>query len=101
MPSLPFDDENAPLYSVGQVSDMLEVPPAYLRRLDEQQVVSPSRSAGGQRRYSRREISRLQRVGDLVAEGLTLAGVRRVMDLQDRVAELEADQPDRAEQTDA
>jgi MerR family transcriptional regulator/heat shock protein HspR len=90
MVRLLVDDEDAPLYSVGQVADMLEVPQAYLRRLDEHAVVRPSRSSGGQRRYSRREIERLQRANDLVEQGLTLAGVRRVMELEDRVSELEA-----------
>jgi MerR family transcriptional regulator/heat shock protein HspR len=91
MASLPIDDQDAPLYSVGQVAGMLGVPQAYLRRLDELDVVSPTRSAGGQRRYSRREINRVQRVIALVKEGLTLAGARRVLALEDRVAELEAE----------
>ena len=53
MPSLPIDDENLPLFTVGQVAAMLEVQHAFLRRLDEFRVVRPSRSAGGQRRYTR------------------------------------------------
>jgi MerR family transcriptional regulator/heat shock protein HspR len=57
---LPFDDEHAPLYTVGQVAGMLEVQPAFLRRLDVEEVVQPARSEGGQRRYSRSEISRVQ-----------------------------------------
>lgn len=85
------DEQGALLYSVGQVADMLGVPQAYLRRLDERDVVTPSRSAGGQRRYSRREIDQVQRVISLVEEGLNLAGARRVLTLEGRVAELEAD----------
>lgn len=90
MGRLPFDDPAAPLFTVGQVADMLAVQPAFLRRLDQQDVVRPARSEGGQRRYSRDQIDRVAEVCALVGEGLTLAGVRRVFELQARVAELEA-----------
>ncbi|WP_267883951.1 MerR family transcriptional regulator [Kitasatospora aureofaciens] len=49
------------------------------------------RSAGGRRRYSRREINRVAALVKLISEGLTLEGARRVRDLQARVEELEAD----------
>jgi MerR family transcriptional regulator/heat shock protein HspR len=89
MPSLPLDDENRPLFTVGQVSEMLEIQQAFLRRLDQYRVVQPSRSAGGQRRYTRREITVVQYVVNLVDEGMTLAAVRRVLELEDRVRDLE------------
>lgn len=91
MPSLPLDDEDRPLFTVGQVSDMLEVQQAFLRRLDEFRVVSPSRSAGGQRRYTRNEIVVVRYVVDLIADGLTIPAVRRVLELEARVRELEAE----------
>ena len=47
MASSPLEDENAPLYTVGQVAEMLAVKHAFLRRVDALQVVSPHRSAGG------------------------------------------------------
>jgi MerR family transcriptional regulator/heat shock protein HspR len=90
MPSLPLDDENRPMFTVGQVSEMLEIQQAFLRRLDEFRVVSPSRSAGGQRRYTRREITVVRYVVDLVDEGMTLAAIRRVLKLEALVRELEA-----------
>ena len=74
MPSLPLDDENRPIFTVGQVSDMLEIQQAFLRRLDQLGVVSPSRSAGRQRRYTRREITVVRYVVDLVDE----EGARRL-----------------------
>jgi MerR family transcriptional regulator, heat shock protein HspR len=91
MPSLPFDDENLPLFTVGQVSQMLEIQQAFLRRLDQLRVVRPTRSAGGQRRYTRREITVVQYVVNLVDEGMTLPGVRRVLELEERVRQLEAE----------
>ena len=89
MPSLPLDDENLPLFTVGQVSQMLEIQQAFLRRLDEFRVVRPSRSAGGQRRYTRNEITVVQYVVELAGEGMTLAAIRRVLELEARVKDLE------------
>jgi len=79
---LPIDDHQAALYTVGQVADMLGVQQAFLRRLDAERVVQPARSAGGQRRYSRAEIGRVERVTQLTGEGFTLAGIRRVLELE-------------------
>jgi MerR family transcriptional regulator/heat shock protein HspR len=53
--------------------------------------VVPSRSPGGQRRYSRREIDQVVDVIQLLEEGLTLAGAQRVLALQARIGVLEAD----------
>jgi MerR family transcriptional regulator, heat shock protein HspR len=89
VPSLPLDDENLPLFTVGQVSVMLEVQQAFLRRLDQKGVVSPSRSEGKQRRYSRREITVVQYVVQLADQGVSLAGVRRILELEAQVQELE------------
>jgi DNA-binding transcriptional MerR regulator len=86
---LPFDDEHAPLYSVGQVAGMLGVQPAFLRRLDTEQVVQPARSDGGQRRYSRSEIARVQQVSAMAEDGMTLAGIRRILELEAEVAQLQ------------
>ena len=88
---LPFDDENLPLFTVGQVAQMLEVQQAFLRRLDEFGVVSPVRSSGGQRRYSRTEVTIVRYVTQLADEGMTLAAIRRVLELEERVKILEAE----------
>lgn len=87
---LPIDDHHAPLYSVGQVASMLDVQQAFLRRLDEYEVVRPDRSAGGQRRYTRTEIDQVQYVVELIGEGMSLTAVRRVLELEQRVRDLEA-----------
>jgi MerR family transcriptional regulator, heat shock protein HspR len=89
MVSLPLDDENMPLFTVGQVAEMLEVQQAFLRRLDDFRVVRPSRSAGGQRRYTRNEIVVVRYVVELIDAGMTLNAVRRVLQLEARVRELE------------
>ncbi len=88
---LPFDDENLPLFTVGQVAQMLEVQQAFLRRLDEFGVVRPTRSSGGQRRYSRTEVTVVRYVAQLADEGMTLAAIRRVLELEHQLAELRAE----------
>lgn len=89
VPSLPIDDENLPLYTVGQVAATLDVQHAFLRRLDEFGVVRPSRSSGGQRRYTRHEVTTVANVLRLVEDGLTLAAIRRVLQLEGHVRHLE------------
>jgi MerR family transcriptional regulator, heat shock protein HspR len=93
MPAIPppagLDDPNWPLYTVGQVAQILGVQPAFLRRLDSHEVVRPTRSEGGQRRYSRAEVSRIEEVVGLAGEGFTLPAIRRVLQLQAEVAELQ------------
>ena len=84
----PLEDEHAPLFTVGQVADMLAVKQAFLRRVDEKQVVSPQRSAGGQRRYTRYQIRVIQQVVTMADEGITLQAIRRIIDLEQQLAEL-------------
>ena len=82
----PLEDEHAPLYTVGQVADMLEIKQAFLRRVDEKQVVSPQRSPGGQRRYTRYQIRVIQQVVSMADEGITLQAIRRIIDLEQQLA---------------
>lgn len=87
----PYDDPSAPFFTVGQVAEMLDVQQAFLRRLETHELVTPDRTDGNQRRYSRDDISRVTEVMSLVDEGLTLAGVRRVLELQAEVDSLRAE----------
>lgn len=85
---LPFEDEHAPLYGVGQVAAMLGVRPAFVRRLDAEGVVRPGRTEGGQRRYSQAEVLRVRHVSEMAGEGMSLAGIRRILVLEAEVADL-------------
>ena len=85
-PEFPADD--VPLYTVGQVADMLGVQPAYLRRLDTHDVVRASRSTGRQRRYSRVDIDRIGAITTLMGEGMTLAGAHRIIELRAEIDDL-------------
>jgi len=94
--SSPLEDEHAPLYTVGQVAEMLAVKQAFLRRVDDLQVVSPQRSAGRQRRYSRYEIRVIQQVVTMADEGITLLAIRRIIELERRLAEVIAERDELA-----
>jgi MerR family transcriptional regulator/heat shock protein HspR len=82
----PFDDENTPLFTVGQVAEMLAIKQAFLRRVDDLQVVSPQRTPGGQRRYTRYEIRIIQQVVSMADEGITLQAIRRIIELESQLA---------------
>src|SRR6266567_4951356 len=92
----PFDDENVPLFTVGQVAEMLAVKQAFLRRVDDLQVVSPQRSAGGQRRYTRYEIRVIQQVVSMADEGITLQAIRRIIELEQQLAVVTAERDELA-----
>ena len=84
----PFEEENVPLFTVGQVAEMLSLKQAFLRRVDELRVVSPQRSAGGQRRYTRIEIRVIRQVASMADEGMTMPAIRRIIELEQRLAEV-------------
>ena len=88
MAPTPLDDENAPLYTVGQVAEMLAVKQAFLRRVDDLNVVSPRRSAGNQRRYTRYEIRIIQQVVSMADKGITMQAIRRIIELERQLAEV-------------
>jgi MerR family transcriptional regulator, heat shock protein HspR len=101
-----LDDQDYPAVTMGQAAELLGVQPAFLRSLDAADVMQPVRSAGGHRRYSRRQLEFAARMRSLFDEGLTLEAAHRVLRLEDelvaareRIAELESqlDQRGRAE----
>ena len=81
-------DDGDPLYTVSQAAQMLDMQPAFIRRLDTEGVVIPARSAGGQRRYSRIEIDHIAALAGLMGEGMTLAGAQRIIELENEIADL-------------
>jgi DNA-binding transcriptional MerR regulator len=81
-------DDDAPLYTVSQAAQLLEMQPAFVRRLDTEGVVCPARSAGGQRRYTRTELNHIAALAGLMSEGMTLAGAQRIIELENEIADL-------------
>jgi MerR family transcriptional regulator/heat shock protein HspR len=84
-----FDDRIT--FTVGQAADLLNVQQAFLRRLEAHALVQPDRSDGNQRRYNRGDLDRVSRICELVDDGLTLNGVRRVQELEAEVFMLKAE----------
>lgn len=84
-----LDDEDYPTFSTGQVARLLDVQEAFLRSLDAADVVRPQRSAGGHRRYTRRQLALIVRLREQLDDGHPLAAAARIVDLQDRLAAAE------------
>lgn len=84
-------DRQAPRYSVGQAAELLGVRPWFLRRLDTLGVVTPARSEGDQRRYSRSQLEQVADAKAMMDDGVSTEGVRRVLALQSKVERLEAE----------
>ncbi|WP_163507324.1 MerR family transcriptional regulator [Fodinicola acaciae] len=82
-----LDDQDYPTYTTGQGATLLDVQVAFLRSLDAAGVVRPARSAGGHRRYSRRQLARVSRLRDLFDEGHSMAAAARIADLEDQLAD--------------
>jgi len=85
-----LDDEDYPAVTMGQAAELLDVQPAFLRSLDAAGVLSPERSGGGHRRYSRRQLNLAARMRELFDEGLTLDASARIVALQDELAAAQA-----------
>ena len=91
-----FDDDDFPAYTMGRAAEMTGVTPAFLRSLGEAGLISPQRSDGGHRRYSRHQLRLATRARALVDEGLPLTAACRIVTLEDqleaahrRIADLE------------
>ena len=96
-----LDDEDYASVTMGQAAELLEVNPAFLRSLDAAGVLTPRRSGGGHRRYSRRQLTLAARLRELIDDGMTLDAAVRIVGLQDelrsartRIDELESDRRD-------
>lgn len=81
-------DSRTPLYGIAVAAQLVDMPEATLRLFERRGLLTPSRSDGGTRRYSEGDIVRLRRAGRLRDEGMNLAGIGRLLDLEDENAEL-------------
>jgi MerR family transcriptional regulator/heat shock protein HspR len=90
MPGLPpGTDVNTPMFVISVAAELAGLHAQTLRGYDRLGLVSPGRSAGGGRRYSARDIALLREVQRLSQdEGVNLAGVKRIIDLERTVGEL-------------
>jgi MerR family transcriptional regulator/heat shock protein HspR len=81
-----LDDPDYPAYTTGQAAEVLGVRQAFLRSLDAAGAVTPQRSAGGRRCYTRRQLAFAARIRELVDQGHTQAAALRILDLEDDLA---------------
>ncbi|WKG13093.1 MerR family DNA-binding transcriptional regulator [Nocardia sp. PE-7] len=82
-----LDDDTYPAYSMGRAAEIPGVTPAFLRGLDTARLLTPQRSEGGHRRYSRYQLRITGRVRELVDAGTTLDASCRIVILEDQLAE--------------
>lgn len=71
------------VYGIGVAAELSGVPPQSMRQYEARQLLTPTRTEGGTRRYSQNDIERLARITELLDAGLNLAGIAMVLDLQD------------------
>jgi len=89
-------DRDRALYIISVAAELAGVHPQTLRIYERKGLLAPARTSGRSRRYSESDIELLRRIQELTNEGVSLAGVQRVLDLEDqvetakrRIAELE------------
>lgn len=78
------------VYGISVAAELSGIAVQSLRLYERHGLVSPARSDGGTRRYSAEDLARLRRISELVAAGINLTGIARILDLQDDNAALVA-----------
>jgi MerR family transcriptional regulator, heat shock protein HspR len=89
--NMPWGEPGRGLFSISVAAELTGLHPQTLRLYDQEGLVSPGRSAGGTRRYSTDDIDRLHQVMALTSDGINLAGVRRILELQEETRLLQAE----------
>lgn len=75
------------VYVISVAAELAGLHPQTLRIYERKGLVDPARTGGGSRRYSEDDIDQLRRIQELTAEGLNLAGVQRVLELEAELAD--------------
>lgn len=85
------DPLDRPIYLISQAAELAGMHAQTLRQYDRLGLVAPRRTPGRGRRYSLRDIARLRKIQNLSqVDGINLAGIKQILDLEDRVRELES-----------
>ncbi|HEU4811741.1 MAG TPA: helix-turn-helix transcriptional regulator [Nocardioides sp.] len=79
---------DAAVYVISVAAQLTGLHPQTLRTYERLGLVTPGRTVGGGRRYSHHDIERLREIADLTSVGIGIEGVRRILDLQNRVSAL-------------
>lgn len=81
-------DPSQPVYVISVAAELAGMHAQTLRQYDRLGLVTPERTRGGGRRYSMRDIELLRQVQELSNDGVSLAGIRRIMKLENQVSAL-------------
>jgi len=84
----PESDEELALYVISVAAQLSGLHPQTLRQYDRMGLVSPSRAQGRGRRYSLRDIALLRNVSRMVQEGINLAGIKRIIELESAMSNM-------------
>lgn|SRR5262245_32222404 len=76
------------VYVISVAAELAGVHPQTLRIYERKGLLDPARTVGGNRRYSDGDIERLRRIAELTSDGLNLAGVKRVLELEEQLRAL-------------
>ena len=82
-----FGDDDYPAYTMGRAAEITGASQDFLRRLDEAKLITPVRSAGGHRRYSRYQLRIAARARELVDQGTPIEAACRIVILEDQLEE--------------
>lgn len=82
-------DINMPIYVISVAAELADMHPQTLRQYDRLGLVTPSRAPGRARRYSQRDVNVLREVQRLSQEGVSLEGIRRILELENQVMALQ------------
>lgn len=77
-----------PIYVISVAAQLADMHPQTLRQYDRLGLVVPARQAGGQRRYSTEDVRLLRRIQSLSRDGVSLEGIRRIVELEAEVDQL-------------
>ena len=93
-----MDEQSRGVFAISVAAEMASMQIQNLRVYERRGLLTPDRTTGGTRLYSGDDVERLERIRDLLADGLNLAGVARVLELEEEVAELRSrlDRPESA-----
>ncbi|WP_125614740.1 heat shock protein transcriptional repressor HspR [Specibacter cremeus] len=94
-------DPNMPIFVISVAAQLADMHPQTLRQYDRLGIVKPSRAPGRSRRYSQHDVDMLREVQRLSQEGVSLEGIRRIMELEHQVAALRARVLELADELDA
>lgn len=83
-----FRDPQRAVFIISVAAELAGVHPQTLRIYERKGLLDPARTGGGSRRYSEVDIDRLRRIQELTNEGLNLAGVKMVLELEEELARL-------------